>query len=66
MQATDQIVLNALDLQLDSVTVKGDKELKPEVQLCAEEEVARFKFNTTLQPAEYDLDIIFKVRDKHF
>ncbi|XP_019871557.2 puromycin-sensitive aminopeptidase isoform X1 [Aethina tumida] len=66
VQATDQIVLNALDLQLDSVTVKGDKELKPEVQLCAEEEVARFKFNTTLQPAEYDLDIIFKgeINDK--
>ncbi|XP_072390827.1 puromycin-sensitive aminopeptidase [Diabrotica undecimpunctata] len=64
---TDTVVLNALDLKLNEVTLKGDKSLKPgQVELCAEEEIATLKFPSLVTPGSYILDIAFtgEINDK--
>lgn len=59
-QSTDEIVLNALDLNIESAQVKGDKIFIPkEIQLSQSEETASFKFDTHIAPGLYNLDIVF-------
>ncbi|KAJ8958114.1 hypothetical protein NQ318_006043 [Aromia moschata] len=67
VKPTDEIVLNALDLNLDSVVLRGDKELTPtEIKQCTEEETARFSFASSIASGSYHLDIAFKgeINDK--
>lgn len=67
VKSAEEIVLNALDLELNSVLLKGDKEITPaSVQLCVEEETAVFKFGSPIAPGTYSLNIAFKgeINDK--
>lgn len=67
MKPTDEIVLNALDLTIDSVSLNGDKKLTPkEVALSTEDETATFRFESPLPPGSYGLGIAFKgeINDK--
>ncbi|KAJ8981072.1 hypothetical protein NQ317_007209 [Molorchus minor] len=67
VKPTDEVVLNAVDLTLESAVLKGDKELKPiEIRLCSEEETATFKFPSAIDPGVYSLDIAFtgEINDK--
>lgn len=68
MKCTTDIVLNAVDLSIEKVVLKGNnKELVPsKTELCAEEETATIKFPSCINPGDYTLEIEFKgeINDK--
>ncbi|KAJ8924872.1 hypothetical protein NQ315_001027 [Exocentrus adspersus] len=67
VKPTAEIVLNALDLTIDSAALDGDKKLTPsQIKLSAEDETATFKFDGDVSPGPYSLDIAFKgeINDK--
>ncbi|KAL1518164.1 hypothetical protein ABEB36_001830 [Hypothenemus hampei] len=66
-ESTDEIQLNALDLNIDSVKVIGDKVFIPKtVTLSQSDETATFKFDTHIGPGHYTSDIVFngEINDK--
>ncbi|XP_066249820.1 puromycin-sensitive aminopeptidase [Euwallacea similis] len=67
LESTDEILLNALELNLESAQLKGDKLFIPkEIQLSHSEETATFKFDTHIAPGSYTLDVTFNgdINDK--
>lgn len=67
IKCTNEVVLNALDLSIEKVVLKGTKELVPsKTELCTEEETATIKFPTCISPGDYTLEMEFKgeINDK--
>jgi puromycin-sensitive aminopeptidase len=60
-EATHAIVLNALELEIDSASaVRGGKSLKASVDLEPERERAHLRFSEELAPGEWTLKIAFR------
>ncbi|XP_050301023.1 puromycin-sensitive aminopeptidase [Anthonomus grandis grandis] len=60
LESTDEIILNALELNIESVQVKGDKIFIPkEIQVIQSDETVHFKFDTHIAPGVYTLDVVF-------
>lgn len=67
VKPTDEIVLNALDLTIDSVALIGDEKLTPTgTKLSTEDETVTFKFGSPISLGSYSLDLAFKgeINDK--
>ncbi|XP_060534804.1 puromycin-sensitive aminopeptidase [Cylas formicarius] len=61
VQATNEILLNALDLKVASAGVKGDKLYVPkDVQLTPSDETLSLKFDTHIAPGFYTLNLVFE------
>src|SRR5882672_11584635 len=59
-QATDEIVLNALELEIGKVTVEGaGKSIAGTATLDASKERANLKLTETIQPGDWTLKISF-------
>lgn len=67
IKSVDEIVLNALDLTIEKVVLKGDKQFEAsKTELSTEEETAKLKFPSPISPGSYGLEIVFKgeINDK--
>src|SRR5882757_1851363 len=59
-EATDDVVLNALELEIDSIAAeRAGKSLIAKAELEPDKERAHFRFPETLQPGEWTLKISF-------